>query len=110
MNEIQTITNIRDVKNKIKEGIKTINTADYAGQKFGNEQEYTYEGLLGGVDSLLTDVTTLIKAPVQFLKLSTHQERLYIFDALNNIQIYLDDIQIYNNPRDLHQYLDKLRD
>jgi hypothetical protein len=54
MNEIQTITDIRDVKNKIKKGIKTINTADYAGQKFGNEQEYTYEGLLDGVDSLLT--------------------------------------------------------
>ncbi|CAC9513878.1 hypothetical protein [uncultured Gammaproteobacteria bacterium] len=103
MNEIQTITNIRDVKNKIKEGIKTINTADYAGQKFGNEQEYTYKGLLGGVDSLLTDVTTLIKAPVQFLKLSTHQERLYIFDALNNIQNYID------TPYDLYRFLDKLK-
>ncbi|VVH58526.1 hypothetical protein BAZOLSSOX_1277 [uncultured Gammaproteobacteria bacterium] len=109
MNEIQTITDIRDVKNKIKKGIKTINTADYAGQKFGNEQEYTYEGLLDGVDSLLTDVTTLIKAPVRFLKLSTYEERREIFDTLNGIQIYLDDIQIYNNPRDLHQYLDKLK-
>ncbi|CAC9509843.1 hypothetical protein [uncultured Gammaproteobacteria bacterium] len=66
MNKMQTITDICDVKDKIKKGIKTINTADYAGQKFGDEQEYTYEGLLGAVDSLLTDVTTLIKAPARF--------------------------------------------
>ena len=105
MNEIKTITDIRDVKNKIKKGIKAINTADYAGQKFGIEQEYTYEGLLDGVDSLLTDVTTLIKAPARFSKLSTYQERLDIFNALNSIKNYID------NPyySDLHPCLDELK-
>ncbi|CAC9540939.1 hypothetical protein [uncultured Gammaproteobacteria bacterium] len=99
MNEIKTITDIRDVKNKIKKGIKTINTADYAGQKFGIEQEYTYEGLLDGVDSLLTDVTTLIKAPARFSKLSTYQERLDIFNALNSIKNYIDNPRVYiDNP------------
>ncbi len=110
MNEIKTITDIRDVKNKIKKGIKAINTADYAGQKFGIEKEYTYEGLLDGVDSLLTDVATLIKAPVQFLKLSTYTERQNILDTLNGIQIYINNPRVYiDNPRDLHQYLDKLK-
>ena len=110
MNEIKTITDIRDVKNKIKKGIRTINPADYAEQKFGIEKEYTYEGLLDGVDSLLTDVTTLIKAPVQFLKLSTYKERQNILDTLNGIQIYINNPRVYiDNPRDLHQYLDKLK-
>jgi hypothetical protein len=61
--------------------------------------------LLGGVDSLLTDVTTLIKAPARFSKLSTYQERLDIFNALNSIKNYID------NPyySDLHPCLDKLK-
>ncbi|SMN00798.1 hypothetical protein SPONL_1558 [uncultured Candidatus Thioglobus sp.] len=103
MSEVQTIIDIRNVKNKIKDSIKTVDTVDYAEQKFGNEDEYTYKGLLGGVDSLLTDITTLIKAPIQFLKLSTYQEREDIFVALNDIQDYLSD------PEYLWNYLDKLK-
>ena len=103
MNKMQTITDICDVKDKIKKGIKTINTADYAGQKFGDEQEYTYEGLLGAVDSLLTDVTTIIKKPMQFLKLSTFGERRNISDTLNNIQNNI------NAPHILCGFLDNLK-
>jgi len=105
MSEVQTITDIRTVKNQIKESIKTVNTSDYAEQKFGNEEEYTYKGLLGGIDSLLTDITSLIKAPIQFLKLSTYQERQNILNALNNIQsqIYITD------PNNLWRFLDELK-
>ncbi|MBA5248751.1 MAG: hypothetical protein FE834_04345 [Gammaproteobacteria bacterium] len=105
MSEVQTITDIRTVKNQIKESIKTVSTSDYAEQKFGNEEEYTYKGLLGGIDSLLTDITSLIKAPIQFLKLSTYQERQNILNALNNIQsqIYITD------PNNLWRFLDELK-
>lgn len=103
MSEIQTITNIRDAKNQIKESIKTVNISNYAEQKFGYEEEYTYKGLLGGVDNLLTDITSLIKSPTQFLKLSTYQERQNILNALNNIQSYITD------PNNLWSLLDELK-
>ena len=103
MSEIQTITNIRDIKNKIKESIKTVDISNYAEQKFGNEEEYTYMDLLGGVDSLLTDITSLTKAPMQFLKLSTYQERKNILDVLNNIQSCITD------PDSLWSHLDELK-
>ncbi len=103
MSEIQTITNIRDVKNKIKESIKTVDVSNYIEQKFGNEEEYTFKGLLGGVDNLLIDITTLIKVPTQFLKLSTYQERQNILSALNNIQNSIAD------PGNLCVYLDELK-
>ncbi len=103
MSEIQTITNIRDVKNKIKESIKTVDVSNYTEQKFGNEEEYTFKGLLGGVDNLLIDITTLIKVPTQFLKLSTYQERQNILSALNNIQNSIAD------PGNLCVYLDELK-
>jgi hypothetical protein len=38
----------------------------------------SYEDLLEGINSLLTDIATLIKAPVQFSKLSTYNERIEI--------------------------------
>jgi hypothetical protein len=43
MNEAQTITDIRTTKNAIKEGIKKVDTTNYQGNKFGDEDEYTYE-------------------------------------------------------------------
>ena len=48
MSETQTITDIRNIKNTIKEEIKKVEVANYQGQEFGNEGEYTYKGLLGG--------------------------------------------------------------
>lgn len=103
MSEIQTITNISDIKNQIKESIKTVDTSDYTEKKFGEEEEYTYKGLLGGVDSLLTDITSLIKAPKQFVKLSIYQERQNIVKALTNVQKHIAD------PHNLWSSLDELK-
>jgi hypothetical protein len=103
MSEIQTIIGINNVKNTIKNNIKTVDISNYTEQKFGNEEEYTYQGLLVGVDSLLTDITSLTKAPMQFLKLSTYQERKNILDVLNNIQSCITD------PNNLWSSLDKLK-
>jgi hypothetical protein len=57
---------IATIKNAIKEGIKKVDTTNYQEEKFGKESEYTYEDLLEGINSLLTDIATLIKAPVKF--------------------------------------------
>ena len=103
MNEVQTITDIRTIKNAIKEGIKKVDTTNYQEKKFGNESEYTYEDLLEGINSLLTDIATLIKAPVQFSKLSTYNERIEIVNGLSDIESCID------SPYSLGTLLDQLK-
>lgn len=103
MNEVQTITDIRTIKNAIKEGIKKVDTTNYQEEKFGNESEYTYEDLLEGINSLLTDIATLIKAPVQFSKLSTYNERIEIVNGLSDIESCID------SPYSLGTLLDQLK-
>ncbi len=101
--EISSITEIRELKNSLKDLIASTDKSVYENRSFGNESEYTYRGLLGGLDCLLTDVTTLTKAPNQFLKISTYQERQNIVNSLRDIKTYL------NSPTQLYQYLDYLK-
>jgi hypothetical protein len=101
--EISSITEIRELKNSIKEQIFAIDKSAYKDSSFGSESEYTYKGLLGGLDCLLTDITTITKAPSQFLKISTFQERQAIVNSLRDIKTYI------NSPSQLWQYLDNLK-
>ncbi|WP_320053536.1 hypothetical protein [uncultured Acetobacteroides sp.] len=101
--EIASITRIIQFKNEIKEKISSIDKNAHSGSTFGSESEYTYKGLISGVDSLLTDITTLTKSPQQFLKLSTYNERQNIINALSHISSYL------NDPSTLISYLDTLK-
>jgi hypothetical protein len=101
--ELTSITQIRELKNSLKEQIAKANKSAHKDTLFGNESEYSYRGLLGGLDCLLTDLTSLTKAPNQFLKLSTYQERQNILNALRNVQSYI------NSPNQLWQYLDNLK-
>lgn len=100
---LTSITEIRELKNSIKEQIAKVDKTAYKDSFFGQESEYTFRGLLGGVDCLLTDITTLTKAPNQFLKLSTYTERQSILTALRNLESYLE------SPNQLWQYLDNLK-
>ncbi|SHN92831.1 hypothetical protein [bacterium endosymbiont of Bathymodiolus sp. 5 South] len=109
MNEAQTITDIRTTKNAIKEGIKKVDTTNYQGEKFGSESEYTYEDLLEGINSLLTDIATLIKAPVQFSKLSTYGERKEILDSLIKIKSGINHPHNSYSYPSLDQSLDQLK-
>lgn len=101
--ELTSITEIRELKNSLKEAIAQIDKSVYKDSFYGNESEYNFRGLLGGVDCLLTDITTLTKAPNQFLKISTYPERASIINCLRNIQTYL------NSPQQLWQHLDNLK-
>jgi hypothetical protein len=75
-----------------------VDTTNYQEEKFGKESEYTYKDLLEGINSLLTDIATLIKAPVQFSKLSTYGERKEILDILRKIECRI------NHPYNLHDF------
>lgn len=101
--ELTSITQIRELKNSLKEQIAKSDKSAHKDSLFGNESEYSYRALLGGLDCLLTDITSLTKAPNQFLKLSTYQERQNILNALRNVQSYI------NSPNQFWQYLDNLK-
>lgn len=103
MASYQTIEDIREQRDNIREKIKTLDLKEYKDQTFGSEDEYTYRGLIGGVDSLLTDLSTLTKHENKFIKLSDYQERTGISNDLKNIFDFLE------NPSQLYAYVDSLK-
>src|SRR5699024_3340742 len=64
---------------------------------------YTYRGMIGGIESILTDVSTLTQYESRFIKLSTFNDRRNIYNYLNNINSHL------NNPNNLYQYIDNIK-
>jgi len=99
----QSIQTIREKRDKIREKIKTLNLKNYENQRFGAENEYTYKGLIGGVESLLTDLSTLTQYENKFIKLSNYSERKQIADNLINILNYLE------SPANLYSYIENLK-
>ena len=93
--ELNTITQIRTVRDEIREKIKSADKNSFADTKFGGEQEYTFKGLLGGISALLTDISSLTKSPNRFVKLSTHGERSVILQHLTRINSYFDSPSNY---------------
>ncbi|WP_320018669.1 hypothetical protein [Labilibaculum manganireducens] len=90
--ELGTVTQIRTLRDNIREKIKTISKSQYATTTYGGENEYTFKGVLGGVDALLTDISCLTKWPNKFVKFSTHAERNTIIQYLTRIDTH------FNNP------------
>lgn len=100
---IKTIEDIRRLRDSIREKIKTIDLNQYKGQTFGNENEYNYRSLIGGIESLLTDLSTLTQHKNKFLKLSDYNDRNNIITYLNNILSYIE------NPSTLYGSVDNLK-
>ena len=99
----QSIQNIREKRDEIREKIKTLNLKNYENQRFGVENEYTYKSLIGEVESLLTDLSTLTQHENKFIKLSNYNERRQIADNLINILSYLE------SPTNLYSYIEDLK-
>jgi hypothetical protein len=99
----QSIQIIREKRDEIREKIKTLNLRNYENQRFGTENEYTYKSLIGGVESLLTDLSTLTQYENRFIKLSNYSERKQIADNLVNILSYLE------SPTNLYNYIENLK-
>lgn len=57
----------------------TMNT----GQWGSSEEEYSPNGLLGGIQNIITDLTCLVENPEYFIRLSTYGERLSIHQYLS---------------------------
>ncbi len=88
--ETASIKNIRDVRDLIREKIKSVNYTANKDNTYGNENEYRFRGIIGGLENILVDVTTLTKAPNKFLAVSTYEERNSIYSYLNHINNYFE--------------------
>ncbi|MBI1267048.1 MAG: hypothetical protein GC193_06395 [Cryomorphaceae bacterium] len=93
--ELATINQIRDKRDSLREKIKEADLSADSSQTYGGENEYNFKGLVGGIEALLTDLSTLTKAPNKFIKLSTSYERTSIVNHLTSIETYFDSPQIY---------------
>lgn len=103
MAHFQTIINIRNSRDEIREKIKTLDLKVFKDQTFGPENEYSYRGLIGGIDALMTDISTLTQYENRFLKLSDYQERSNIFTLLSNILSYIE------TPNNLYPQVENLK-
>lgn len=83
--DVPTITEIRELRDNIRTLLPTIKPRDFTDQNYGKEQEYSIQGLKGGIDALLTDISTLTGGPKRFIKESIHAERIAITNALTGI-------------------------
>ncbi len=87
MSEIETIQEIKTLRISIREKIK--NLTEYSKENFGSEQEYTHKGIIGGIEALLIDLSTLTKAKNKFIQISSYNERKdivrYLTSILDNI-------------------------
>ncbi|MDN3494247.1 hypothetical protein [Winogradskyella bathintestinalis] len=86
--ELTSVNQIRERRDSIREKIKDLNLKDYSSNKYGSEDEYNFRGLIGGIEALLTDISSLTRYPSKFVKISTYKER-------NNIHTYLTQIETY---------------
>jgi small basic protein len=101
--EIGTIEKIRERRDEIREKIKSADFSKFSSNTYGSENEYTFKGIVGGLDSLLVDISTLTKAPNKFIAISTYTER-------NNIISYLQTINTYfETPNNYLSYFEELK-
>lgn len=81
-----TIIKLRELRDNLRKSIRSIKIADYSGQNFGPENEYTAKGIVAGLEAITTDLSALIKAPAKFIQISTHDERNKLVQLFTNIQ------------------------
>lgn len=99
--DTKSIKDIREIKNRISELIKTYKTeiknSGYdLNQKFGSEEEYSIYSLIGGVRNILTDISTLTKSHNLYLKISSYTERENLKNNLVSLESYLINNQFSN--------------
>ncbi len=93
--EIETIGQIKIKGDAIREKIKSIELSSSNSMRYGSENEYSYKGLKGMLDNLLTDLSTLSTAPDKFVKISSYAERCNIVIYLTIIENYFEDPNKY---------------
>ena len=71
--------NLPNFRKYLKENYTgTMNTGQW-----GSEKEYSPNGLLGGIQNIITDLTCLVENPKYFIRLSTYEDRQSIHQYLS---------------------------
>ena len=83
-----SITQLRTHRDELKKSLRGIKVSQYAGEKYGNEQEYVAKGIVAGVEAILVDISTLTKATSNFIQKSTHAERMQLVQILGDLNTY----------------------
>ncbi|MFE3869321.1 hypothetical protein ACFX5E_14750 [Flavobacterium sp. LS2P90] len=101
--ELTSIKNIREKRDEIRDKIKSVNYSQFKGNTYGSENEYTFKGIVDGLETLLIDISTLTKAPNRFISISTYTERNNIYSYLNTINSY------FESPNNYISYFEELK-
>ena len=73
--------NLPNFRKYLKENYTdTMNTGQW-----GGEEEYSPNGLLGGIQNIITDLTGLVENPDYFIRLSTYEDRQSIHQYLSRL-------------------------
>ena len=93
--------NLPNFRKYLKENYTdTMNTGQW-----GSEKEYSPNGLLGGIQNIITDLTCLVENPEYFIRLSTYEDRQSIHQYLSR----LSDDTNHCDPSDIVSRLDYLK-
>lgn len=101
--ETQLIKEIQNLRDEIKQKLDAIDKTQFYNSSFGSENEYIGKGLYLGLESLIIDISYLVKSHKIFVSISTYDERLKIRNILQNILAYLEQ------PSQLSQFIDQLK-
>jgi len=93
--EMQTIKDLRNAIPEAKTAIERFDPNDYEGRSLGQLNEYTPAMLQAEMKSLLTDIRGLVRAPKNFAKISTYEERQRILNLLQNIPNYMNNAEFH---------------
>lgn len=94
MNEINSILQIREKRDQLKDLLKSVDRNAYEGETFGPENEYTFKGVLGGIEAVITDISTLTKAHSKYLKTSNFSEREQLRQYLEAMIVHFENIPV----------------
>lgn len=81
----EAIAKIREDRAFLSANIKKAKIGDLVA---GNENEYRVLGVVGGIESLLTDISALVRNEKLFLSLSSYAERALILTTLTNLSAH----------------------
>ena len=73
--------------------------------QWGSENEYSPNGLLGGIQDIITDLIYLVENPATFIRLSTHEDRQNIHQYLSFLSYQTN----YCDPSVIASKLDSLK-
>ncbi len=78
-----SITQLRSHRDELKKSLRGIKVSQYAGKKYGSEQEYVAKGVVAGVEAILIDISALTRATSKFIQKSTYAERTQLAKILS---------------------------